>query len=73
MCRKNESEGSIIGIPLKFNDNVVGVMTYPNLFQTDSRLPNCRLLGLLADQAAVAIFNASLAPNGEARRHIRIP
>lgn len=52
--------GSIIGIPLKFNNSIVGVMnlsrTIPGRF-TNAEL---RLLGLLADQAAVAISNASL-------------
>jgi len=52
--------GSIIGIPLKVGDSVVGVM---NMARTkvggffDSEL---RLLGLLSDQAAVAISNANL-------------
>lgn len=52
--------GSIIGIPLKTDDTVVGVM---NLARTNTGgfLPSeLRLLGLLADQAAIAIANASL-------------
>ena len=55
-----EWSGSIIGIPLKVGDSVVGVM---NMARTkvggyfDSEL---RLLGLLSDQAAVAISNANL-------------
>lgn len=52
--------GSIISIPLKVGETVVGVMnlarTINGIF-SDSEL---RLLGLLSDQAAVAISNANL-------------
>jgi len=53
-------EGSIIGIPLKFNDNVVGVMNLSKFIMGGFTPSELRLLGLLADQAAVAISNASL-------------
>lgn len=52
--------GSIIGIPLKFNDNVVGVMNLSRSTTGAFSSSELRLLGLLADQAAVAISNASL-------------
>ncbi len=53
-------QGSIIGLPLKFGDRIVGVMTlaHPetNAFSEDE----IRFLRLLGDQAAVAIENARL-------------
>ncbi len=52
--------GSIIGIPLKINDNVVGVMNLSRSTRGGFSTSELRLLGLLADQAAVAISNASL-------------
>ena len=52
--------GSIIGIPLKFNDNIVGVMNLSRTTRGGFNASELRLLGLLADQAAVAISNASL-------------
>ena len=55
-----EWEGSVIGIPLKFNDNVVGVMNLSKSVTGGFTSSELRLLGLLADQAAVAISNASL-------------
>ncbi len=55
-----EWDGSIIGIPLKFNDNVVGVMNLSKSVIGGFSPSELRLLGLLADQAAVAISNASL-------------
>ena len=53
-------EGSIIGIPLKFHDNVVGVMNLSKSVTGGFTPSELRLLELLADQAAVAISNASL-------------
>ncbi|MGE5071816.1 MAG: diguanylate cyclase [Anaerolineae bacterium] len=52
--------GSIIGIPLKFNDTIVGVMNLSRTTRGGFSSSELRLLGLLADQAAVAISNASL-------------
>lgn len=52
--------GSIIGIPLKFGDVVVGVMNLSRLTTGGFSNSELRLLGLLSDQAAVAISNASL-------------
>jgi diguanylate cyclase (GGDEF)-like protein len=52
--------GSIIGIPLKFNDNIVGVMNLSRSTRGGFSSSELRLVGLLADQAAVAISNASL-------------
>jgi len=60
VSEEEESEGSIIGIPLKFNDNVVGVMNLSKSVPDGFTPSELRLLGLLADQAAVVIFNASL-------------
>jgi len=52
--------GSIIGIPLKFNKSIVGVMNLSRSTLGGFTRAELRLLGLLADQAAVAISNASL-------------
>ena len=52
--------GSIIGIPLKINNNIVGVMNLSRSTRGGFSSSELRLLGLLADQAAVAISNASL-------------
>jgi len=56
----DQSVGSIIGMPLKFNDNIVGVMNLSRSTRGGFSSSELRLLGLLADQAAVAISNASL-------------
>ena len=52
--------GSIIGIPLKVGDSVVGVMNLSRRTVGGFTASELRLLGLLSDQAAVAISNASL-------------
>jgi diguanylate cyclase (GGDEF)-like protein len=52
--------GSIIGIPLKMNETVVGVMNLSRSTIGGFTSAELRLLNLLADQAAVAISNASL-------------
>ncbi|MEW6084160.1 MAG: sensor domain-containing diguanylate cyclase [Chloroflexota bacterium] len=52
--------GSIIGIPLKFGETVVGVMNLSRSTTGGFSTSELRLLGLLSDQAAVAISNASL-------------
>lgn len=52
--------GSIIGMPLKVGDMVVGVMNLSRRIVGGFRTSELRLLRLLADQAAVAISNASL-------------
>jgi diguanylate cyclase (GGDEF)-like protein len=52
--------GSIIGIPLLFNNSIVGVMNLSRTTVGGFSPAELRLLGLLADQAAVAISNASL-------------
>lgn len=56
----NGWSGSIIGIPLKFNNSIVGVMNLSRSIVGAFSRSELRLLGLLADQAAVAISNASL-------------
>jgi len=52
--------GSIIGIPLKVGDTVVGVMNLARMTHGGFSNSELRLLSLLSDQAAVAISNASL-------------
>jgi len=52
--------GSIIGIPLKMGDKVVGVMNLSRDRIGGFSAAELRLLNMLANQAAVAISNASL-------------
>ncbi len=52
--------GSIIGMPLKVGDTVVGVMNLARIIQGGFSPSELRLFRLLSDQAAVAISNASL-------------
>ena len=52
--------GSIIGIPLKVGDTVVGVMNMARSNIGGFSNSELRLLSLLSDQAAVAISNANL-------------
>jgi diguanylate cyclase (GGDEF)-like protein len=52
--------GSIIGIPLKVGETVVGVMNLSRMTVGGFSASELRLLRLLSDQAAVAISNASL-------------
>jgi len=52
--------GSIVGIPLKFNETVVGVLNLARSATGGFTASELRLLGLLSDQAAVAISNANL-------------
>jgi diguanylate cyclase (GGDEF)-like protein len=52
--------GSIIGIPLKVGETVVGVMNVSRSTIGGFSASELRLLSLLSDQAAVAISNASL-------------
>src|SRR5215216_1204026 len=55
-----EWTGSIIGIPLKVGEMVVGVMNLSRSTLGGFSPSELRLLSLLSDQAAVAISNASL-------------
>jgi diguanylate cyclase (GGDEF)-like protein len=55
-----EWTGSIIGIPLKFGDTVVGVLNMARSKVGGFSPSELHLLGLLSDQAAVAISNANL-------------
>ncbi len=55
-----EWTGSIVSIPLKMNDSIVGVMNLSRSITGKFTKSELRLLGLLADQAAVAISNARL-------------
>jgi diguanylate cyclase (GGDEF)-like protein len=56
----NHGDGSIIGIPLKVGQTVVGVMNLSRSTIGGFSASELRLLSLLSDQAAVAISNASL-------------
>src|SRR6266498_297441 len=56
----NHWMGSIIGIPLKVGNTVVGVMNMARSIIGGFSSSELRLLSLLSDQAAVAISNASL-------------
>jgi len=53
-------DGSIIGIPLKMGEKVVGVMNLSRQSIGRFSASELRLLNMLASQAAVAISNASL-------------
>lgn len=53
-------KGSIIGLPLKVGAQVVGVMNIAYKTRQDFSQDRLHLLGLLADQAAIAITNARL-------------
>jgi diguanylate cyclase (GGDEF)-like protein len=55
-----EWSGSIIGIPLKVGDSVVGVMNLARSTVGGFSASELRILSLLSDQAAVAISNANL-------------
>lgn len=57
---KNGWNGSIIGMPLKIGPRVVGVMNIAYKLRQDFNQERLYMLGLLADQAAVAILNAQL-------------
>ncbi|MDO8755644.1 MAG: GAF domain-containing protein, partial [Anaerolineales bacterium] len=52
--------GSMISTPLKFNNSIVGVMNLSRTIMGGFTKAELRLIGLLADQAAVAISNANL-------------
>jgi diguanylate cyclase (GGDEF)-like protein len=56
----NRWAGSIVGVPLKFKKMIVGVMNLSRSITGGFSKAELRLIGLLADQAAVAIYNASL-------------
>jgi diguanylate cyclase (GGDEF)-like protein len=55
-----EWDGSIVGIPLKVESEVVGVMNLARKVIGGFSREELRLLQLLADQAAIAIMNANL-------------
>ena len=52
--------GSIIGLPLKYGEIVVGVMNLAHQSPYEFKDPQIRILNLLADQAAISIVNARL-------------
>ena len=56
----SETKGSIIGLPLTVDKQVVGIMNLSRSSVGGFNGAELRLLELLADQAAVAISNASL-------------
>ncbi|MBN1305962.1 MAG: GGDEF domain-containing protein [Anaerolineales bacterium] len=53
-------DGSVIGIPLTMKDKVVGVMNLSRSRTGHFSPSDLRLIGLLANQASVAIVNASI-------------
>ncbi|MBL6960559.1 MAG: GAF domain-containing protein, partial [Anaerolineales bacterium] len=55
-----EWQGSILGIPLKVEDSVVGVMSISRSTTGEFSKPDLRLLELLAEQAAISISNARI-------------
>ncbi len=55
-----DASGSIIGIPLKTSEGIVGVMSLSKSTRGGFVPSELRLLELLADQASIAISNASL-------------
>ncbi|MCP4139833.1 MAG: sensor domain-containing diguanylate cyclase [Chloroflexi bacterium] len=55
-----EWHGSILGIPLKFESKVVGVMSISRASTGEFTDENLRFLDLLAEQAAIAISNARI-------------
>ena len=57
---KNGWKGSIIGLPLKTGTQTVGVMNVAYRAKQEFSEERLRLLGLLSDQAALAIHNAFL-------------
>jgi diguanylate cyclase (GGDEF)-like protein len=52
--------GSIIGVPLRFKNSILGVMNLSRNIKGSFTRSELRLIGLLSDQAAVAISNANL-------------
>jgi diguanylate cyclase (GGDEF)-like protein len=56
----DEWSGAIIGLPLKIGEDVVGVMNIAYQKSRNFESDELYLLGLLADQAAIAIDNARL-------------
>ena len=57
---KNGWRGSIIGLPLKAGEELVGVMNIAYKTRQKFSDDRLRVLGLLGDQAAIAIMNARL-------------
>lgn len=55
-----DMEGSIVGIPLMMGEMVAGVMNMSRFAVGGFTPAELRLLGLLADQAAIAVINARL-------------
>ena len=55
-----EWTGSIVGIPLKFENAVVGVMSISRTTKGEFTEADLRFLDLLAEQAAIAISNARI-------------
>jgi PAS domain S-box-containing protein len=66
-------EGAIIGLPLKIGRRVVGVMNVSYNRPRKFEQGELRLLGLLGDQAAIAIENANLYEQAATeRRHMSL-
>ncbi len=62
-------EGAITGIPLSYQGRIIGVMNIAFLHPYEFSDTELSLLGLLADQAAVAIVNAQLYEQVQKHAH----
>ncbi len=63
-----EWKGSIVGLPLKIGERVVGVMSIAFQARRELQQPELHIMHLLADQAAIAIENARLFTAERQRR-----
>ena len=59
---------SILGVPLKIRDEVVGILYYANRFERPPSTEESVLLGAFADHAAIALENARLFGQLDAAR-----
>lgn len=68
-----EWKGAIVGLPLRFGQQVVGVMNVSYVEPRDFPEAELRILRLLGDQAAIAIENARLFEHAATeRRHLSL-
>ncbi len=61
-------EGAIVGVPLKIGERIVGVMNVAYIHPHEFEDVELRMLGILADQAAIAIENFRLFEASESER-----
>jgi PAS domain S-box-containing protein len=60
--------GAVIEVPLKQGERIIGVLYVDDVAGRKFTLEEARLLGLFADQAAIALINSALLARNEARR-----